>query len=599
MAGMRTLSEQIQHLLERAVAHHRAGRLAQAEAIYRQILADQSPARALRPEFAEVLYWLGVALQKQSKAEQAAECFRKTTELKPDYADAHDAYGLILLEQGRAQTAAACFEKAVAINPQLVCAYNNLGRALKLLGQLDQAAAAFRKALAVDPNSVVLRNNLATLLKDTGQVGEAIELLRGALKIAPDPQVASNLLYLMTFQEDITSAQLKEEHRQWNQRYVDPDLKMRRHRSPGFQKAGRRIRVGYVSPDFRLHPVGRFFLPLLARHDRSQFEIFCYSDVRAPDILTTSIKSCANGWRQTAGMPDEQVAELVANDRIDILVDLAMHLADNRMLVFARKPAPVQVTYLAYPGTTGLGAIDYRLTDNYLDPPGCDESLYSERSVRLRSYWCYQPAKDSPPVVPPPCLASGRVTFGCLNNFCKISAGALTEWCELLRRVPDSRLLLHSGVGSHRQQLCDRLAAHGVDPRRLEFLPRLSIADYFSAYNRIDIGLDSFPYPGGTTTCDALWMGVPVISLAGQTAISRGGLSILSNIGLAELAARDKPAYLHLAQELALDPSRLAHLRATMRDRIRNSALMDSRGFTHDVESCFRAMWKDWCSRGG
>lgn len=569
----------------------------QAEAIYRQILARPA-GQAGQAGFAEVFYWLGVVLQKQGKAEQSADCFRKTIELKPGHAEGHDAYGLLLLEQGRAHAAAESFERAVAINPQLAGAHNNLGRALKLLGQLDQAAAAFRNALAIDPNSVVLRNNLATLLKDTGQVDEAIELLRGAVKIAPDPQVASNLLYLLTFQEDVTSSQLKEEHRQWNQHYIGRNVTPHRHRSPGLQEADRRIRVGYVSPDFRLHPVGRFFLPLLARHDRSQFEILCYSDVRSPDAVTASIKSCVDGWRQTTGMPDEQVAELVANDRIDILVDLSMHLADNRMLVFAHKPAPVQVTYLAYPGTTGLSAIDYRLTDGYLDPPGCDESLYSERSVRLRSYWCYQPAKDSPPVVPPPCLASGYVTFGCLNNFCKISAGALAEWCELLRRVPDSRLLLHAGEGSHRQRLHDQLAAHGVDPRRLEFLPRLSIAEYFSAYNRIDIGLDSFPYPGGTTTCDALWMGVPVVSLAGQTAISRGGLSVLSNIGLAELATQDKPAYLRMANELARDPSRLAQLRATMRDRMRGSPLTDARGFTQDFEACLRAMWKDWCSKG-
>jgi predicted O-linked N-acetylglucosamine transferase (SPINDLY family) len=584
--------QDIGRLLELGLAHHRAGRFSQAEAIYREILERQ-------PKFGQATYLLGMVLRAKGQFDQATDCFRRAVQLEPGLADAQDALGLRLMEEGRVGEAVDCFRKALAINPGSAGAHNNLGRALKQLGQLDEANAAFQKALTIDPDSLVLRNNLATLLKDIGELDHAIEMLRGALSVASDPQVASNLLYMLTFHENLTSAQLKEEHRRWNHRYVEPlAATVRSHRSPGPGEADRRIRLGYVSPNFRLHPVGRFLLPLLARHDRSQFEIFCYSDVRAPDAVTASIRSCVDGWRQTTGMSDEQAAELIATDRIDILVDLAMHLADNRMLVFARKPAPVQATYLAYPGTTGLHAIDYRLTDEYLDPPGSDQSLYSERPVRLRSYWCYQPAKDSPPLVPPPSLASGSLTFGCLNNFCKISAGAVAAWCDLLGRVPNSQLLLHSGQGMHRQRLRDQLAGHGIDPRRLEFFPRLSIADYFAAYNRIDIALDSFAYPGGTTTCDALWMGVPVVSRAGQTAISRGGLSILSNIGLPELVAQDRQAYLQIAAELAGDPSRLAHLRMTMRDRMRASPLMDARRFTRDVETAFREMWRDWCLNG-
>ena len=298
------------------------------------------------------------------------------------------------------------------------------------------------------------------------------------------------------------------------------------------------------------------------------------------------------------GLSDEELAAAVHQDRIDMLVDLTMHMAHNRMLVFARKPAPVQVTYLAYCGTTGLDTIDYRLTDPYLDPPGADEQFYSEQSIRLpETYWCYRPAVDSPPVGPLPALAAGRLTFGCLNNFCKVTEPTLAAWCRLLRVLPDSRLLLHAARGSHRDRVRAILAEQGVSSDRLVFVDGVPILEYLRLYEQIDVALDPFPYGGGSTTCDALWMGVPVVSLAGKTAVGRSGLSILSNIGLPELIASDVDQYVRIAAELAADLPRLAALRATLRERMQKSPLMDAPRFARNVEAAYREMWRRWCGQ--
>jgi len=268
------------------------------------------------------------------------------------------------------------------------------------------------------------------------------------------------------------------------------------------------------------------------------------------------------------------------------------------LLVFARKPAPVQVTYLAYCGTTGLGAMDYRLTDPYLDPPGTDLGCYCEQSIRLpETYWCYRPIAETPEVSPLPRLEEGAVTFGSLNNFCKVSPPALAAWSGLLQAVPGSRLVLHAHPGSHRDRVREIVAQEGVSPERVTFMQAVPLGEYYRAYQRIDVALDPFPYGGGTTTCDALWMGVPVVSLAGQTGVGRGGLSILSNIGLPELVARDVDQYIRIAAELANDPARLAELRATLRDRMQSSPLMDAPRFARNVEAAYRQMWRRWCEQ--
>jgi predicted O-linked N-acetylglucosamine transferase (SPINDLY family) len=347
--------------------------------------------------------------------------------------------------------------------------------------------------------------------------------------------------------------------------------------------------------------VAQFLLPLLESHDHEQFEIFCYASLNVHDAMTDRCRASADAWREVIGFSDEQLDGAIRRDRIDILVDLAMHTAGNRLLVFARKPAPVQTTYLAYCGKTGLHTIDYRLTDPYLDPPPQDEpenaSSPCELPIRLpETYWCYRPLGETPPLAALPAVRGGQVTFGCLNNFCKATPPALAVWSRLLRAMPESRLLLHAHPGSHRDRVREFLAGQGVAPDRLTFVGMVPRADYFRLYEQVHVALDPFPYGGGTTTCDALWMGVPVVSLAGRTSAGRGGLSILSNVGLPDLVADDVEQYLRIALDLAGDLPRLRQFRATLRDRLRSSPLMNAPRFACHVEAAYRTMWRHWCA---
>jgi predicted O-linked N-acetylglucosamine transferase (SPINDLY family) len=287
---------------------------------------------------------------------------------------------------------------------------------------------------------------------------------------------------------------------------------------------------------------------------------------------------------------------MIRSDGIDILVDLSLHMSGNRLLTFARKPAPLQVTYLGYCASTGLDAIDYRLSDPNLDPPESDLSLYSEQTLRLpETWWCYRNAGPTPDPAPPPVESAGHITFGCLNNFAKVSPGSLDLWAEILAAVPNSQLILHAYGGSHLDAVRQRFAAAGVSPDRLQFLAKQSWADYVQTYGRIDIALDPFPYGGGITTCDALWMGVPVVSLIGQTAVGRGGKSILTNIGIPELAARRPRQYVQAAVTLAQSSQRLSELRQSLRQRMLTSPLMNARRFARNVENAYRQIWREYC----
>ncbi|HXE54825.1 MAG TPA: hypothetical protein VN541_17525, partial [Tepidisphaeraceae bacterium] len=358
----------------------------------------------------------------------------------------------------------------------------------------------------------------------------------------------------------------------------------------------RRLRIGYVSPHLSSHVVGLYFLPLIANHDHTRFEIFCYSDLPRPDAMTERIKSHADHWRTTCGTSDEQFCDLVRRDRIDLLIDLTMHMDENRMLAFARKPAPVQATWLGYPGSTGLETMDYRISDPYLDPPETDESLYSEKTIRLpHCYWWYDPPSDAPAVGSLPAERNRFVTFGNLGNFTKVNPKILDLWAAVLRALPSSRLLMLAPTGAARDRMIGQLESKGIERARLEFTERIGRLAYLNLYNRIDIGLDSFPYNGHTTSLDSLWMGVPVVTLAGQTAVSRGGASILSNAGLTDLIANDADQYVQIARELAGDLARLAQLRCDLRTRMQRSPLTDAARSARHMEAAYRLMWRNWC----
>jgi predicted O-linked N-acetylglucosamine transferase (SPINDLY family) len=586
----------------------------------------------LKPDLAEAYNNLGNVMRDQGKVGQAVAAYSRAIELKPAFAEAHYNLGNVLREQGKLEEAIAAYGKAIAANAAFADAHYNLGNCFITQGRLDEAVAAYSAAIRVAPGHAESHHNLAAALKEQGLIEQALPEYDRAIALKPaEPGFGSNRLYALHFHPGYDAAMIGAEHRRWNQQHAAPLRKPGQNWQSRLQagpasagSSAPRLRIGYVSPDFCFHSVGRFLLPLLQHRDRNGFEVYCYSDVRTPDVVTERLQGFADQWRNILDLSDEQAAELIGNDKIDILVDLAMHTAGNRLLVFARKPAPVQVTYLAYCSTTGLDAIDYRITDRFFDPPGTSvvekgrghastpgsgaaplkaatadtgrmpvPPNYSEKSVWLpRTYWCYEQvtALETGPL---PALAAGHVTFGCLNNFAKVSASALGVWARVLRDTPGSRLVLHAPQGSTRQRVLDVLKGAGVAADRVTFTDRVAGQDYFQLYQSIDIGLDPFPFAGGTTTCDAVWMGIPVVTLAGKTAVGRAGASILSNLGLAGLIARSEEQYARLALELAKDLRRLSSLRAGLREKMLKSPLMDGPALARDLEEAFRQMWRE------
>jgi predicted O-linked N-acetylglucosamine transferase (SPINDLY family) len=336
---------------------------------------------------------------------------------------------------------------------------------------------------------------------------------------------------------------------------------------------------------------------MILAHDHEQFEIFCYSDVLRPDATTARIQASCDVWREVRPLADHELAQQVRNDRIDILVDLTGHIAGNRLLTFARKPAPVQVTYIGYHNTTGLSAMDYRLTDDWSDPPGLTDHLHTERLERLpRAFFCYRPHDEAPEVTPLPAVESGVVTFGSFNSFMKVTPQVISAWLEILDRVTDSRLLVLAYRGGYVEQHLHALAGErGIDPRRIELYDACPTPDYLRLQQRVDIALDPFPLNGHTTTCDSLWMGVPVVMLAGDTHPTRLGGSVLVNMELDDLIARDTSQYVDVAVGLAGDRPRLEKLRRELRPRMAASAVLDFSGFTRNLEAAYHRMWRTWC----
>lgn len=548
------------------------------------------------PHFPEAAYNLGIALHALGRRQEAQAQYRNALALDPQHADAHNNLGNVSKELGEYKAAVDAYDAAIRARPGFVAAYNNAGNLMRTLRRTADAEALFKAALAIDPDHSASHNNLGNVLKDCGALDEGIVHYRRAVQCDATNVVAhSNLAYALTFQAEHGEAAL-EECRRWSAQHEAP-LSAARVPLTNDRNVGRRLRIGYVGADFRDHCQSLFTVPLLAHHDHDQFEIYCYASVERPDELTRRIDGYADVWREVRALDDEQLAQRIRADGIDILVDLTMHMADGRPLLFARKPAPVQVAWLAYPGTTGIDAIDYRLTDPRLDPPSHD-SHYTERSLRLPdSFWCYDPLTQTPHVNALPALTEGHLTFGCLNNPCKLTDRTLAMWSAVLREVPHARLMLMAPAGNAHDALAGRIEQQGIDIQRVGFVPFQPRADYLRTYHQIDLGLDTFPYNGHTTSLDSLWMGVPVVTRAGQTAVGRGGLSQLFNLGLSELAAHSDDAFVRIAVELANDRSRLADLRQGLRSRMQQSPLMDGARFARHVEAAYREVWGKWCEQ--
>lgn len=580
----------IQQAMELANRSAQSGQFAQAESLYRHILN----VAAGHQESTRMLAWV---IAQQGRIDEAAALYRQVLSAYPSDAIALLQWGNLLFQIGRADEAIGAFTRAVAAKDDFPDPHYNLGIVLRSLDRLDESVAAFERAVALAPHYAEAHSNLGSACKDRGELDRAIASYRRALSIKPDPHTASNLLFALQFHPEFSSAQILEEHRRWNEQFASP-LKALATAYTNDRSPDRRLRIGYVSGDLRDHPVGRSMVPLLEQRDREAFEVFCYADVRRADEVTRRLQSSADTWRDSTRVSDAALAQQIRADRIDILVDLAMHLGGNRLLAFAQKPAPVQVAWQAYPGTTGLWAMDYRLTDPFLDSPGSFDADYSERSIRLRdSFWIYEPMAGELLVNALPALASEKITFGCLNNFCKINDGVLELWSRVMREVACSRLILLAPQGLERQHVSETFGQLGIDPSRIEFVGLQPRPQYLQTYHRIDIGLDTFPYNGHMTSLDSLWMGVPVVTLIGQTVVGRAGWSQLNNLGLADLAAQTPEQFVEITGNLAKDPDRLAALRRSLRSRVESSPLMDRQRYAQGAEIAYRQMWRQWCEK--
>ena len=578
--------------LGRALMHD--GMLDEAVAAFRCALA-------LNQDYTSAYNYLGNSFQKQGDLTAALAAYERALEIEPENVTAYNNLGNLLSDQGKLDGALARYDKVLALEPDDVDAHSNLGNVLRRLGRLNEAEAAYRKALDLDPGHASAHSNLGNAFKDQGKLKEALDAYRRSLALKPDAaNIHSNLLFGMNYDNRSSQTEILAETRRWNETHAVPRV-TGEPTLPHVRDVNRRLRVGYVSPDFREHSVSHFLDAVIAGHDRRWFEVFCYSEVVNPDQNTARIRSLSDAWCSTVGMTDRALAERIRDDRIDILVDLAGHTGNNRLLAFAERPAPVQVTWLGYPNTTGLPAMDYRLTDAIADPEGVADAQHSETLVRLpNGFLCYAPAGDAPDLDGPPALTTGHVTFGSFNNLAKVSSEVVETWARILDRIPNSRLVIKSrplADAGTRKRYLEMFVARGIDANRVELCAWIaSKSGHLGAYARIDIGLDPFPYNGTTTTCEALWMGVPVITLSGDLHAGRVGASILTRVGHADLVAETEEAYVEKAAALANDLDRLSALRKGLRDRMRQSPLCDADGFARDIEAAYREMWRSACA---
>lgn len=563
--------------------------------------AMRAYARALEvnPSYYLVHNNVGNTLRRQGRYEEAVAEYGRALAAKPDFVEALNNQAVALADLGRAAEAVELYERAHRLKPDYVDPLINLGNIYRDRAHPEQAIELFRRATITAPSNPFGWNNLGCALSDQGEVREALGCFRRSLGLLTDnPHAHSNLLLNLHYTGDDGAGAIAEAHRQYGLRFsraratphrntVDPE---------------RRLRIGYVSADFRRHSVAFFLEPVIERHARMNFEVYCYSDVGRPDRITERFQALAGaGWRDIRGYNDGRFAGLVEADGIDILVDLGGHTANSRLASFAGRPAPVQVAYLGYPNTTGLEEIDYRLTDAVADPEGAALPWHSEELVRLPgSFLCFRPPGGAPPVSPLPSLDGAPFTFGSFNNMAKVSDRAVAAWAEILNRVPGSRLALKNkalGDVPARHRLQARFAAYGIGPERLWMSGAIeSLGGHLAAYSFVDLGLDTFPYTGTTTTCEAMWMGVPVVSYAGSAHVERVGASVLSAAGLSEFTAHDERSYVEVAVAAAGSAGRLASLRSSLRERLSLSPLLDEAGFTRRLETVYRELWRRWCA---
>jgi protein O-GlcNAc transferase len=542
-------------------------------------------------------FGFGQTLRRLGRLEQAQAAFERALALEPDNADAHSALFDLHQSQGNLSSAAKHVEMVLRQRPDWADALFNHGMVLMRMQRLGEAEDAFRRLIALDPGYRTAYRMLGSVLHRAGRIDEMLAVCRAARKRFPDSfELESFELFGLNFAEDISDEELFERHRGFGAR-LERANPARPVPYASIPDPERRLRVGYLSGDFCYHVVSLFMLPLAERCDRRAIETYCYSVGGTTDGITRQLMAASDVWRDAAAMSDVELADAIRGDRIDILVDLAGHSGIARLGVFAQQPAPVQATWLGYLNTTGLTRVQYRITDGYCDPPGLTDRYHTERLARLpRSQWCYRPFMVVEQVGSAPVESNGFVTFGSFNQAHKLSRSVRRLWAQIMKTLADSRLIL-AGVQDEgvRERLRREFADSGIDPARIAFRPYGALHEYYRWYNEVDIALDTTLYSGGTTTFDALWMGVPVVTLPGERPASRSAAGILAGVGLEDWIASSHEDYVRRAAAFARDRRRLAELRRTLRARLSASPLMDEVRFARDMEALYRRMWREWC----
>jgi predicted O-linked N-acetylglucosamine transferase (SPINDLY family) len=580
-----------------AEGYNNLGLVFQARGKLDEAVTSFNRALELNPNFASAYNNLGNAFKAQSKLDEAIASFHQAIKCKPGYAEALSNLGNMFRIQGKLEEAVMSYRQALESVPDFASALVNLGAALQAQDKMTEAISSFRQAIAVQPDLAPAYINMGTAFFSQGQLDEAVSSYRKALVLQPDHDaVYSNLLMVMLYMSNYSPADIFAEYQRFAERFETP-LKAQWLAHENKRDVNKRLKIGYVSADFRTHAVAFFIEPILAHHTKTQVEVFAYHSNSMHDQMSDRLQALVDHWVPCIGLSEEQLAERIRADGIDILVDLSGHTGGNRLLAFARKPAPVQVTWIGFLSTTGLSAMDYRLTDDALDPVGMTEAFHSEVLVRLPSSATFTPSPDSPPVNNLPALSGAPFTFACLNNLAKINQPVIRLWSRILSALPDAKLMLGNAAEHETQQHLIRMfMQEGIAVERLILQPKMPLKDFLILHQQIDLALDPFPYGGGTTSNHSLWMGVPVITLAGRNAVARHGVAILKSAGLSEFITHSEEEYVELALKLANDLPRLNQIRQTLRERILAQPERDPEQLTQSLEAAYRTMWEKWCS---
>ncbi len=544
---------------------------------------------------------LGLARLGLDDAQRAEQAFRAALRLRPEFPEAWVGLAEALESTGRDHEALAALETAISQREQYVGALFNAAVLLRRLGRLDEAERLLRHIPATHPEFANAMTALAATLRDQGRIDEAVAALRAASQSAPHSWVAqSELLFTLGFSDKVSAEGLFAEHFNAGRRIEEATPRWTR-RFANTPDPERVLKIGYLSSDFRAHSVARFTEFLFTGHRRDRVKVYAYSSTPHHDAVTARIIDAADGWRDLREQTDAAVAGAILDDQIDLLVDLAGHTSGSRLVVMAGRAAPVQLTWLGYMNTTGITQVDYRITDPIADPPGMSETLYTERLVRMpRSQWCFRPPEAARAVPAARDETMREFTFGILNQFAKVSEASICLWIAILRALPAARLrVVNVPPGSATEKLFRKLSGAGIDPARFDLIERVPHADYFRLYAQVDACLDTTPYSGGTTTCDALFLGVPVVTLAGRRPISRSSASLLTSVGLPELIAQSPEEFVAIACGLAAKQAWSTDARVALRKRMIASPLMDEEGFVQDLEALYRRVWRDWCAAQG